>query len=304
MPDTVTALAPPATHEGTAYLARVGQRVRQVRALRGMSRRILAAASGVSERYLAQLEAGKGNASLLLLKAIAAAMHVAVDDLVDEVVEQPPAYLLLREHLRGADSAELARLARVVGSGAAPAERRRCIALIGLRGAGKSTLGAALARRLRLPFVELVREIERHAGMAVGEILARGGQPAYRRAEREALAATLQRFERAVIAVGGSLVSEPATYEFLLASCYTVWLKATPREHMERVVRQGDYRPMAEHRNAMADLKRILAERTPLYARADAIVDTAGLGIDAALARLLALEAVGTAASAAAGPSR
>ncbi len=258
-----------------------------------MSRRILAEASGVSERYLAQLESGKGNASLLVLNAIADAIHVAVDDLIDPVESPSADYLLLRERLRSADPAELARIAAVVDRD--PGNRhseRRHIALIGLRGAGKSTLGAALARQLRLPRVELVQEIERAAGMPVAEIFARGGQTAYRRYERDALADSLQRFEHAVIAVGGSLVSEPKTYALLQDACYTIWLKASPREHMERVVQQGDLRPMLDHRHAMADLKRILAERASLYGRADASIDTSARTVEATLDELLALPAV------------
>jgi XRE family aerobic/anaerobic benzoate catabolism transcriptional regulator len=255
-----------------------------------MSRRILAQASGVSERYLAQLETGKGNASIRVLHAVAEAMNVAIDDLVDPTPHAGSAYLLLRERLRTATPAELQRLAAAFGRAARRgADRHAHLALIGLRGAGKSTLGAALAKRLRLPFVELVQEIERSAGMAVSEIFATRGQAAYRRLEREALAATLARYPRAVIAVGGSLVSEPETFEYLLDSCYTVWLKATPRGHMQRVVAQGDHRPMADSRHAMADLKRILAERTPLYRRADAALDTAGATVEQSLSDLLAL---------------
>lgn len=274
----------------SAYLNTLGQRVRRVRAQRGMSRRILSESSGVSERYLAQLEAGKGNASILVLKAVAEAMHVAIDDLVDAAAEQPSEYLLLRERLRGASPADLRRMAAALG-GAAPQDPRQHthIALIGLRGAGKSTLGAALAKRLRLPFVELVQEIERSAGMAVSEIFARNGQTAYRRFERQALAATLAHYERAIIAVGGSLVSEPETYEYLLGTCYTVWVKASPRQHMERVVAQGDHRPMANNRHAMADLTRILAERTALYRRADASIDTSASTVEHSLRELLEL---------------
>ncbi|MEQ8234824.1 MAG: helix-turn-helix transcriptional regulator [Gammaproteobacteria bacterium] len=289
---SVPASADPASESGH-YLAQLGARVRRVRARRGMSRRILAAASGVSERYLAQLEAGKGNASILVLRAIAAAMHVALDDLVDARVEQSVEYLLLRERLRGAGEDELTRLATLLASTRErPSPVPRHIALVGLRGAGKSTLGAALAKRLGVPFVELVQETERNAGMAVSEILARGGQTAYRRHERAALAASLDRFEHAVIACGGSLVSEPRTFDFLLASCCTVWLKAAPREHMERVIAQGDYRPMADHRNAMADLRRILDERASLYGRADYTIDTSANGVEQALTALLELPPV------------
>ncbi len=292
MLDAATSTRPTMTAESTC-LARLGQRVRQWRARRGMSRRILAEASGVSERYLAQLESGKGNASLLVLNAIAGAMHVAVDDLVDNVESPSADYLLLRERLRSADAVELVRIAAMVDRDPdGRAAGRRHIALIGLRGAGKSTLGAALARHLRLPRVELVQEIERAAGMPVAEIFARSGQTAYRRFERDALADSLQRFEHAVIAVGGSLVSEPKTYALLQDTCYTIWLKASPREHMERVVQQGDLRPMHDHRHAMADLKRILAERASLYARADASIDTSARSVEATLDELLALPAV------------
>ena len=268
------------------YLVLLGERVRRCRARRGMSRRILAGASGVSERYLAQLEAGKGNPSIMVLRALAGAMHVAVDDLVDACPEQSVEYLVLRERLRHAGSAEL-RLLLAAGRHDARAPARTHVALLGLRGAGKSTLGAALAKRLGLPFIELVQEIEREAGMAVSEIFARGGQTTYRSFERAALESTLARFERAVIAVGGSLVSEPRTYEFLLANCLAVWLQASPREHMARVVAQGDYRPMADHRDAMADLERILNERAELYARADYSVDTAARSVEQSLSALL-----------------
>lgn len=280
----------PAAGEPDDYLALLGRRVRSIRARRGMSRRILAAASGVSERYLAQLEGGKANPTIMILSAIAAATSTAIDDLVDPLAAPSPDYLLLRERLRGADPATLRALAeRLLRAGDAP---RPHVALIGLRGAGKSTLGQALAKRLGLPFVELGQEIERQAGMAIGEIFARGGQAAYRRHERAALDTSLGRFDGAVIAAGGSLVSEPETYEQLLANCYTVWLKATPREHMERVIAQGDHRPMADHRHAMADLKRILDERAALYARADAVVETSGHGPEQSLTALLSLDAV------------
>ncbi|HLF31055.1 MAG TPA: helix-turn-helix transcriptional regulator [Xanthomonadales bacterium] len=277
---------------GHAYLGLLGRRVRQVRARRGMSRRILAEASGVSERYLAQLEVGKGNASIMVLNAIATAMHIALDDLVDQREDQSTEYLLLREQLRTAGVAELKTMREALRSRRIDLNSVGHVALIGLRGAGKSTLGQALAKQLGLPFVELVQEIEREAGMTVGEIFSLGGQTTYRRFERDALNTTLKRFERAVITVGGSLVSEPESYELLLATCYTVWLKASPREHMERVLAQGDHRPMADNRHAMADLKRILNERNALYRRADATVDTSGQTLTASLDRLLEIEAI------------
>ena len=283
----------PHTSANSDYLRLLGERVRRVRAQRGMSRRILAQASGVSERYLAQLESGKGNASVLVLKAIAEAMHVALDDLVELLADQPPPYLLLRERLRGASAEQLGRWVTLLRGGERPTPRHpNHIALIGLRGAGKSTLGAALAKRLGLPFVELGQEIERAAGMATSEILAQGGQHTYRGLERLALRATLVRHSRAVIATGGSLVSEPETFDLLLESCFTVWLKATARQHMERVIAQGDHRPMADHRHAMADLKRILAERAALYGRADISVDTSAVDVQTTLRHLLTLEAV------------
>ena len=287
----VRAIAPQ-NPANSVCLELLGQRVRQLRARRGMSRRILAEASGVSQRYLAQLEAGKANVSLLVLHAIAAAMNSAPDDLVDRRAEQSVEYLLLRERLRSANDDELKSMLAMLHEPRGALARPTRIALIGLRGAGKSTLGQALAKQLGLPFVELVQEIEREAGMAVSEIFSLGGQTTYRRFERAALNTTLGRFERAVIAVGGSLVSEPESYELLLASCYAVWLKAAPHEHMERVIAQGDHRPMADNRHAMADLKRILAERTGLYGRADASIDTAGQTPARSLATLLELEPV------------
>jgi len=275
------------------YLHLLGARVRRVRSQRGMSRRILAHASGVSERYLAQLESGRGNASITILRAVASAMDVALDDLVDARAEQPPEYLVLRDYLRQASASELRRLSAACRAETRLAPREvKHIALLGLRGAGKSTLGQALAKRLAWPCVELSQEIERAAGCATSAIFAHGGQAAYRRLERAALSATLERHARAVIATGGSLVSEPTTFELLLTHCFTLWLKATPRQHMVRVLAQGDLRPMANHRNAMADLKRILAERTPLYRRADATIDTAGEDVQASLRQMLALEPI------------
>ncbi|MGH8714063.1 MAG: helix-turn-helix transcriptional regulator [Casimicrobiaceae bacterium] len=271
-----------------AYLAAIGDRVREIRARRGMSRRILARDSGVSERYLASLESGRGNISILLLQQIAQAMDVPVEQLARRGVEPPVEVALLTHWLSRLTAPEIRRasdlLRREFGSGVR--ERRRRIALIGLRGAGKTTLGTMLAARRRLPFIELDREIELVAGASLAELFLLYGQAAYRRHERRALEALLLRDETMVIATGGSLVSEPETFDLLLSSCLVIWLKARPEEHMDRVVAQGDQRPMAGNGEAMEDLKRILAGRELLYRKADAIVDTSGKTIAQSL-RLL-----------------
>src|SRR6185437_12725572 len=276
------------TETGDAgYLRRVGERVREARARRGMTRKLLARASGVSERYIAQLEAGQGNISILLLRQIAHAMNLALEELVRDEPDRPVELTLLIETLRRLGPAELGEARRALGAmfgGKVAHERGKRIALIGLRGAGKSTLGAMLAKQLAVPFVE----IERVAGATLSEIFDLYGQSAYRRYERRALETVLERHDRAVIATGGSIVSEPATYDLLLTACYTIWLTAAPEEHMGRVVAQSDLRPMAGSDEAMADLRNILAGRAALYAKADATVDTAGVSVAASFRRLQA----------------
>ena len=226
----------------TVYLGRLGDRVRAWRTEHGMTRKALAAASGVSERYLAQLEAGQGNMSVLLLRRVARAMNVPVEHLVRED-----------------DSPRTAR-----------------IALVGLRGAGKSTLGQKLAEALELPFIELDREVEKEAGANLGEVFAMYGQDAFRRFERRALERVLREEPRAVIATGGSLVTDPSSYELLLERCYCVWLKASPEEHMSRVIAQGDMRPFKGRSAALDEIRKLLADRERLYARAALAVDTSG----------------------------
>lgn len=237
--------------QGSAYLSQLGNRVREWRAAHGTTRKDLAAASGISERYLAQLESGAGNVSILLLRKVARAMAVPVESLVRE--------------------------------GAAEA---RPIALLGLRGAGKSTLGAKLAESLRVPFVELDREVEKQAGAALGEVFAMYGQDAFRRFERRALETVLSRNERSVIAAGGSLVTDAGTYELLLERCRCVWLRTSPEEHMARVIAQGDMRPFKGRNAALDEIRKLLADRNRLYGRAELLLDTSGKTPKASLAEL------------------
>jgi XRE family aerobic/anaerobic benzoate catabolism transcriptional regulator len=279
----------------SAYLKRVGERVRLGRARRGMSRKVLSQASGVSERYLAELERGAGNASLLVLRQVADALGLEVAQLVSDAPERPIDLALALHQLERLSPGDLAEARRLLAEhfGSANASRGR-IALVGLRGAGKTTLGQRAADALGVPFVELDREVERASGMELSEIFAGHGQGVYRRLERQCLEAVLRRFEKVVVATGGSLVTEPATYDLLLSSCFVVWLSASPEEHMSRVLAQGDLRPMAEGPQAMDDLKAILESRASLYAKADARVDTSGRGEADVLTQLLAAVSGGT----------
>jgi len=265
------------TDDLDAFLTRLGERVRTMRSRRGMSRKMLARHSRVSERYLAQLEAGKGNCSIVLLRRIAAAMSIAVADLVEEGPERSVETLLVTQFLDRLSPTELGQARELLlGRFGGPSDevRRNRIALIGLRGGGKSTLGATLASAIGAPFIELDREIEQRSGMDMREIFEMFGQPTFRRMERAALEAVLAGKTHFVLATGGSLVTEPATFELLLTSCFTVWVRATPGEHMMRVMEQGDMRPMADNARAMDDLIAILASREPLYAKADVTLDT------------------------------
>ncbi len=276
------------------YLRILGERVRDARARHGMTRRMLAHDSGVSERYLAQLESGRGNLSIVLLRRVAAAIDISISNLVSE--DQPPIeFQLLTERLRRLGPSELTQassiLARRFGDGV---ERLERVALIGLRGAGKSTLGRGLARRLNWDFVELSREVAREAGVGVTEIFNLWGQAAYRRYERRAIERLVRTRNRIVIATGGGLVAELSSFEPLLASCYVVWLQATPEDHWERVVRKaGDYRVRAGagEAQAMADMRRILAQRERLYCKADSHLDTSDKSPAQSLRELLRLVA-------------
>jgi XRE family transcriptional regulator, aerobic/anaerobic benzoate catabolism transcriptional regulator len=273
------------TDPDEAFLLKLGHRVRDSRERRGMSRRVLAEASGVSERYLAELEAGRGNASVLLLRQIAGALSLPLEELLRTGPERSVERTLIEQLLQRIPDPRLTdvrrRLTAEFAQDAAGARRR--VALLGLRGAGKSTLGRRLAEALDVPFVELDREIERQAGTSLSEIFLLYGQNGYRRYERSCLEKVLERLDRCVIATGGSIVSEPGTFELLLDTCITVWLRAAPEEHMARVVAQGDTRPMADNPQAMADLRRILEGRERLYGQADAVVDTAGRSVEQSL---------------------
>ena len=271
------------------FLEQLGQRVRTMRALRGMSRKVLARVSGISERYIAQLESGKGNVSIVLLRRVSNAMGAHIEDLVP-TADAAPDWQVIRDLLRKATPNQIAQAKDILAGGGAAAQRKLSfsgIALIGLRGAGKSTLGKMLAERIGWSFVELNKEIERDNGLSVAEIIALYGQEGFRRMEQAALGQLLARKELMVLATGGGIVSEPLTFDLILSSFYTIWLKAEPEEHMTRVRRQGDLRPMADDRSAMAELRNILLSREPLYSRASATVDTAGLSVDAAAARLI-----------------
>jgi XRE family transcriptional regulator, aerobic/anaerobic benzoate catabolism transcriptional regulator len=279
-------------HEAS-FLEQLGQRVRTMRALRGMSRKVLARVSGISERYIAQLESGKGNVSIVLLRRVSNAMGAHLEDLIPSTDPAPDwqgDWQVIRDLLRKASPGQIAQAKDILSGGSTATHRRSSfagIALIGLRGAGKSTLGKILAKKIGWTFVELNKEIERQNGLSVAEIIALYGQEGFRRMEQTALAQLLARKEPMVLATGGGIVSEPLTFDLILKSFYTIWLKAEPEEHMARVRKQGDLRPMADDRSAMAELRNILRSREPLYARASAVVDTAGLSVDAAAGRLI-----------------
>jgi XRE family aerobic/anaerobic benzoate catabolism transcriptional regulator len=273
--------------DDTEFLAAMGRRVRVARERRGMARKVLSQNAGVSERYLAQLEAGEGNASVLLLRSVARALGMPLSELVDGT-ERPVERRLIQRFLERLPEHRLEdvvfRLMRDFGH--EETARKKRIALLGLRGAGKSTLGSALAAELRVPFVELDREIEREAGMSLSEVFLLYGQAGYRRIERRSLERTIETHAELVLTVGGGIVSEPDTYNLLLTHFFTVWVRASPEEHMARVVAQGDLRPMQGNVEAMGDLNRILDAREPLYRRADATLDTSGEQPEQSLSKL------------------
>ncbi|MBL0920011.1 MAG: helix-turn-helix transcriptional regulator [Hydrogenophaga sp.] len=275
------------------FLVALGERVRTLRSRRGMTRKAVAIAADVSERHLANLEYGTGNASILVLLQVADALQCSLAELIGDVSTSSPEWLLIREMLSGRPEADLRRvrvaIGGALGQGQADtdATRRTRIALIGLRGAGKSTLGQRLADDLGYAFIELSREIEKFAGCSIEEIHALYGTPAYRRYERRALEEAIQIYPEVVIATPGGLVSDAANFNLLLAHCTTVWLQADAADHMGRVAAQGDMRPMAASREAMEDLKRILAGRSAFYSKAELHFNTSAFeGVDGAFAAL------------------
>lgn len=287
-----SAARPAAGRETDAYLRRLGERVRTLRNQRGMTRKALARHAKVSERYLAQLEAGLGNGSIVLLRRISRAIGLPVTQLVHEGSEPALDLVLLSQFLERLSPAALADARDLLLKHfSEPSEdmRRWRIALIGLRGGGKSTLGRLLAERLGVPFIELDREIEKRSGATLSEIFDMFGQETFRRAEREALDDVLRQHKSFVVATSGSIVTEPGTLELLLASCFTVWVRAEPEEHMKRVMAQGDMRPMANSARAMEDLISILRSREPLYAKAEVALATSGKTPEQNLAELLRL---------------
>ena len=269
------------------FLVALGERVRTLRSRRGMTRKAVALAADVSERHLANLEYGTGNASILVLLQVAQALQCSLTELLGDVTTSSPEWLLIRELLEKRNEADLRRVRMAIGGlldgYAAPvndAGRQARIALIGLRGAGKSTLGQRLADDLGYAFIELSREIEKFAGCSINEIHSLYGTPAYRRYERRALEEAIQIYPEVVIATPGGLVSDAANFNLLLTHCTTVWLQADAADHMGRVAAQGDMRPMAASREAMEDLKRILAGRSAFYSKADLHFNTSGQSVD------------------------
>jgi XRE family aerobic/anaerobic benzoate catabolism transcriptional regulator len=270
------------------FLAFLGKRVRELRSRRGMTRKQMSQEADVSERHLAQLESGEGNISVVLLQRIAAALHEPIANLFTSQTEEPAKRRLIQGFMERLPENRLedvvSRLMRDFGQ--EEKTRRMRIALIGMRGAGKSTLGSMLAKETGKRFVELDNEIEKDTGMPVSEIFSLYGQSGFRAIEKRTLERMLKENERAVISVGGGVVSEKETFDFLLSHCYTVWIKAQPEEHMSRVTAQGDFRPMAANNQAMEDLRGILEAREPLYRKADLLLDTSGTSVEESFARL------------------
>lgn len=272
------------------FLLFVGTRVRELRNRRGMTRKMVALEADVSERHLAQLESGEGNISIVLLRRIAGVLNVSLAKLFTPHAEEPAEKQTIRRFLERLPANRLEDVLLHLKRDFSGEEKKRRlrIALIGLRGAGKSTLGSRLAQETNISFIELDREIEKDTGIPLADIFSLYGQSGYRAIEKRTLERALNESERAVISVGGGVVSEKDTYDYLLAHCYTVWIKAHPEEHMSRVIAQGDFRVMAGSDRAMEDLRRILEAREPLYRKADMVLDTSENSVEESFSKLKA----------------
>ena len=290
-------LDPAALSEGpyaAAFLAAIGREVRRHRAKRGMTRRQLAQASATSERYLAQIESGAGNPSVSVLRAIAQALDLPAAALLPEQGARTAELGAILDLLAQVPEKELPALVKEIEARVAlraGADRAQRIALVGLRGAGKSTLGRMLAQHLGSPFIELDRRVEEDYGASIPDLIEMAGTATFRRQERSALERVIAENDAAIITTAGGIVSNPETYALLLRHAHTIWIKARPEEHMSRVMAQGDFRPMAQNRQAMADLVAILEARSADYARAQAEVDTSGDAVEQSFSKLLCIVA-------------
>jgi XRE family transcriptional regulator, aerobic/anaerobic benzoate catabolism transcriptional regulator len=290
LPAEAAAGSPAQAPEVAAFLSAVGREVRKNRAKRGMTRRQLAQASETSERYLAQIESGAGNPSVSVLRAIAQALDLPAAALLPEQGARTTELGAILDLLAQVPEKDLPALTRDIAARVASrsgADRARRIALVGLRGAGKSTLGRMLAQHLGCPFIELDRRVEEDYGASIPDLIEMAGTATFRRQERSALERVLAEHEAAVITTAGGIVANPETYALLLRHAHTIWIKARPQEHMSRVMAQGDFRPMAQNRQAMGDLVAILEARRADYARAEAEVDTSGDAVEQSFAKLL-----------------
>ena len=284
------ASAPRAEH--AAFAAAVGRLVRLARAKRGATRRQLAQDSGASERYLAQIESGQGNPSVIILKSIADALDVPIIELLPRMNGRSAAMAHVLDLIARLPPSELPAVAELIASRAQAdhaGDRARRIGLVGLRGAGKSTLGQMLARALGCPFIELDRLVEQDYGARIPDLIEMAGLATFRRYERACLERVIDEHAAAVIATAGGIVSNAETYALLLRRTHTVWMKARPEEHMSRVMEQGDFRPMAKNREAMTDLVAILEARGADYARAQAALDTSGETVAQSFEKLRAI---------------
>jgi len=274
------------------YLQRLGVRLREARVRRGFTQDQLAKKCAISSRFVAKVEVGSGNISVTRLRELARALDIPIESLAAENTPASPAFEQSTSFLKKLPPADLNKAHKLLlekFSGTPAGLRRSRIALTGLRGAGKSTLGSLLAQRLQCSFIELDRQIERDTRLTLSIIFDLYGQAGYRRMERIALDRILERHKRFVLATGGGIVSDPGNYNRLLSTCFTVWLRAKPEDHMARVVKQGDQRPMAQSRQAMRDLRRILNSREAVYRQADVTLDTSGRSVKACLGSLVRL---------------